>query len=110
MKLTNQQVDALSSKIYNELYKDNKREYDDTMASFLSRFVKTKEHQAIVLIEDLLGYSPINKITVMQKMYDMPKQIKTPTQTSIRNQIILSTIDCANLDELIAKVKASVTE
>jgi hypothetical protein len=110
MKLTNQQVNALASKIYDELYKNNKRNYDDTMATILSRFVRTKEHEAMVLLEDSLGYSYLNKITVMQKMYDMPKQIKTPTQTSIRNEIILSTIDCANLDELIEKVKTNVSE
>jgi hypothetical protein len=46
----------------------------------------------------------------MQKLYDLPKQTKTASENSIRNAIVLSTIDCTNLDELIEKVKASVTE
>jgi hypothetical protein len=110
MKLTTQQINALSNKIYNDLYKDNKEIYNAAMDSLKAMFEKTKEYKAMQLLKDLLGYNPVNETCVMQKLYNLPKQTKTASENSIRNAIILSTIDCANLDELIEKVKTNVSE
>jgi hypothetical protein len=46
----------------------------------------------------------------MGRLYDLPRQNGSNTKSKIKNEIILSTIDCVNLDELIEKVKASVAE
>ena len=109
MKLTNQQVDALTNKIYDELHADTTLQYNSDMAIIEKKFKKTKEYQAFTLLNDLLGYKVTNDQNIIAKLYDMPKS-PINNKSKIRNEIILSTIDCANLDELIEKVKASVAE
>jgi hypothetical protein len=109
MKLTNQQVDALTNKIYDELHADATSDYNSNMAIIKKEFEKTKEYKAMFLINETLGYNAINLLMFMGRLYDLPKPVSS-NKSKIRNEIILSTIDCANLDELIEKVKASVTE
>ena len=109
MKLTNQQVDALANKIYDELLADAISQYNSDMAIIKKRFEKTKEYQAMILINQIFAYQAVTPQSLMGKLYDLPKSV-TGNRNKIRNEIILSTIDCANLDELIEKVKASVTE
>jgi hypothetical protein len=109
MKLTNQQVDALTSKIYDELHADSTSDYNSNMAIIKKEFDKTKEYKAMILINETFGYTAITPINLMGRLYDLPRPVSS-NKGKIRNEIILSTIDCANLDELIEKVKASVTE
>jgi hypothetical protein len=110
MKLTNQQIDALVNKIYDELHADSISQYDSDMAIIKKRFEKTKEYQAMTLINTIFKHQEINARFLMSKLYDLPKQNSNNTKPKIKNEIILSTIDCVNLDELIEKVKASVAE
>jgi hypothetical protein len=109
MKLTNQQVDALTNKIYDELHADATSEYNSNMAIIKKEFEKTQEYKAMILINETFGYSAVTPINLMGKLHDLPRSVSS-NKSKIRNEIILSTIDCANLDELIEKVKASVTE
>jgi len=109
MKLTNQQVDALTNKIYDEISADVLSQYNSDMAIIKKRFEKTKEYAAMTLINETFGYSAVTPTSLMGKLWDLPKSVSS-NKSKIRNEIILSTIDCANLDELIEKVKASVTE
>jgi hypothetical protein len=110
MKLTNQQVEALASKIYSGLYKKAKKEYDDANDLLIKKFEKTKEYQALNLLNDVMGGRIIPDRSIMVKMYDAPSMKKVPDSYAIKNEIILSTIVCDNLDDLIEKVTASVTE
>ena len=109
MKLTNQQVDALTSKIYDELLEDATSDYNSNMAIIKKEFEKTKEYEAMILINKIFAYQAITPQNLMGRLYDLPRPVSS-NKSKIRNEIILSTIDCANLDELIEKVKASVTE
>lgn len=109
MKLTNQQVDALANKIYDELLADAISDYNSNMAIIKKEFEKTKECAAMHTINNLFAHQIVNPQTIMGKLYDLPKSV-TGNRSKIRNEIILSTIDCADLNELIEKVKASVTE
>lgn len=110
MKLTNQQVDALANKIYEELNADSTSQYNSDMAIIKKRFEKTKEYQAMNLINAAYNYQAVNGQSLMGRLYDLPRQNGSNTRSKIKNEIILSTIDCVNLDELIEKVKASVAE
>jgi adenine-specific DNA glycosylase len=74
------------------------------------KFKKTKEYAAMNLINETLQYQAVNKRGLLAAMYELPKSNINALKKDITNEIILSTIDCDNLDELIAKVKASVTE
>ena len=58
MKLTNQQVDALTNKIYDEISADMLSQYNSDMAIIKKRFEKTKEYAAMILINEHL---PIKK-------------------------------------------------
>lgn len=109
MKLSNQQVDALTNKIYDEISADVLSQYNSDMAIIKKRFEKTKEYAAMTLINETFAYQAINPQSLMGKLWDLPKSVSS-NKSKIRNEIILSTIDCANLNELIEKVKASVTE
>jgi hypothetical protein len=109
MKLTNQQVDALTNKIYDEISTDMLSQYNSDMAIIKKRFEKTKEYAAMTLINETFAYQAVTPQSLMGKLWDLPKSVSN-NRNKIRNEIILSTIDCANLDELIEKVKASVTE
>jgi len=110
MKLSNQQVQALTDKIYNELNKDVSKQYSSDMADIEKKFKKTKEYAAMILINQTAGYQLVSKGHLLARMYDLPKNNINALKKDITNEIILSTIDCDNLDELIAKVKASVSE
>ena len=109
MKLTNQQIDALTNKIYDEISADVLSQYNSNMAIIKKKFAKTKEYQAFTLLNDLLGYKVTSEQNILAKLYDIPKS-PINNKSKIRNEIVLSTIKCDNLDELIEKVKASVTE
>ena len=110
MKLTNQQIEALASKIYSDFYSKAKKEYDNANDILIKKFEKTKEYQALNLLSDVMGHRLIADKSVIAKMYNTPSMKKVPDSYAIKNEIILSTIDCDNLDELIEKVTASVTE
>jgi hypothetical protein len=110
MKLTNQQIDALVNKIYDEIHADIISQCNSDMAIIKKRFEKTKEYQAMNLINAAYTYQAVNPLSLMSRLYDLPKQNNGSTKLKIKNEIILSTIDCVNLDELIEKVKASVAE
>ena len=109
MKLTNQQIDALTNKIYDEITEDLLSQYNSDMAIIKKKFEKTKEYAAVNVINNLFTYQAVTPQSVMGRLYDLPKSVAS-NKNKIRNEIVLSTIDCANLDELIEKVKASVTE
>ena len=130
MKLTNQQVNALASKIYNEIRSEVKK-YNDTLQTE-EKFIKWRKRNkyiedilkdAIIACSNMVNnpqYKPIlnyhfetiAEYGLKDIEYKMKRIFKEtialkdyPTETMLKNDIILSTIECDNLDDIIETIK-----
>ena len=130
MKLTKQQVDALAFKIYNEI-RSEVIKYNDTLQTE-EKFIKWRKSNkdiedtlkdAIIACSNVVNnpqYEPIInyhfKTIAKYDLKDIEYNMKRifgksialkdyPTETMLKNDIILSTIECDNLDDIIETIK-----
>ena len=130
MKLTKQQVDALAFKIYNEI-RSEVIKYNDTLQTE-EKFIKWRKsnkdieetlEEAIFVCSNMVNnpqYAPIityhfeaiAKYDLKDIEYNMKRIFEKtlilkdyPTETMLKNDIILSTIECDNLDDIIETIK-----
>lgn len=130
MKLTNQQVNALASKLYNEI-RNEVIEYNDTLQTE-EKFIKWRrdniklEDKLLDAIsacstikynpqlkcisdyhfESIANYDLENVRNKMKRVFSNTLVLKDyPTETMLKNDIILSTIECDNLDDIINNIK-----
>lgn len=130
MKLTKQQVDALTFKIYNEI-RSEVIKYNDTLQTE-EKFIKWRKSNkdieeiltdAIIACSNIVNnpqYEPIStyhfetiaKYDLKDIEYNMKRIFEKtlilkdyPTETMLKNDIILSTIECDNLDDIIETIK-----
>lgn len=109
MKLSKTQADALSSKIYNEIYdiiKDkNKLIKDKTISDFL----KTDVGKAVTKVNNaFFSMQPISNgsIEILALKYYEKVLHKSPSISTIYNDIVLASINSADLNTLIETIKA----
>lgn len=131
MKLTNQQVNALTSKIYNEIRSEVKK-YNDTLQTdekFIewrrsnedieqilkdaiiacSNVVNNPQFEIIANyhFETIAGYGLKDIEYKMKRIFEKTIALKDyPTQIMLKNDIILSTIECDDLDSIIENIKS----
>jgi hypothetical protein len=130
MKLTTQQVNALTSKIYNEIRNEVKK-YNDTLQTE-EKFEKWRRGndkieniltKAVISCSDVVhnpqlkcissyhfeniaSYNLEDITAKMKRVFEKTLILKDyPTETMLKNDIILSTIECDNLDNLINNIK-----
>ena len=123
MKLTNQQIEALASRIQSELLKPfldfnssikNSKEYKN----FIIENKDCKELQKICekYPKNSDRYTPLEQIKGVQEeikyLYfkDKFKAVPSISRSSIEQEIILGTIDCEGLDKLIETVKSKFNQ
>ena len=130
MKLTKQQIDALAFKIHNEI-RSEVIKYNDTLQTE-EKFIKWRKSNkdieeiltdAIIACSNMVHnpqYKPISNYHFeaiakydLEDIEDKMKRIfgksialkNYPTETMLKNDIILSTIECDNLDDIIETIK-----
>jgi len=130
MKLTNQQVNALTSKIYNEIRSEVKK-YNDTLQTD-EKFIEWRRSNedieqilkdAIIACSNVVNnpqfeiianyhFEAIAKYDLkdiedkMKRIFQNTIALKNyPTETMLKNDIILSTIECDNLEDIIKTIK-----
>lgn len=123
MKLTKPQISAVAFEIYNQIVGkdfDKKRNLKrkEIKKEIVEKFLRTDVGKAVTKINTTFftGDPPIHDYKVEELAYRfyetsleaelnkaMPKF--NFTTNDIERQIILQTIDCSNLDEIISKVK-----
>lgn len=130
MKLTKQQVDALAFKIYNEIKQEVKEHNDalQTEKEFLEWKLKNPRYKQLIekvvaACNDIIEYriegytADYNLRNIASwKTKDIDSEVEDifkaslnlknyPTETMLKNDIILSTIECDNLDDIIETIK-----
>lgn len=130
MKLTTQQVNALTSKIYNEI-RSEVIKYNNTLQAE-EKFIKWRKSNedieeilkdAIIAcsnvvnnpqleiianyhFETIAGYGLKDIEYKMKRIFEKTLILKDyPTENTLKNDIILSTIECDNLDDIINNIK-----
>jgi hypothetical protein len=124
MKLDKMQVNALASKlcteinaVYGEGNKESKEASDKAKEEFYEAKMQTELYQSVGDILEKMknasGYYGQSLVkTFLQTAFEeewktLPKhEIKSVSLDEIRNDIVISTIDADNLDELIETIKA----
>lgn len=116
MKLSNQQVTALAEKIYKEL-SDSSREYNSEVQKKRNEWIKKKlslkENKSLREFYEYLNgsYYKSSLIDYLQTKYkeeynklpiECPRQF---SQYDVKNDIIIETINCENMEKLISKIK-----
>lgn len=116
MKLNNTQIDALASKIKDELElkynssinkANDKIKESDAYSNFINTNKDCLEIKKIFLKYKLDGYYEERIYNgIKNKVFSEKLQTKKDFNWStIRNSIILNTIECDNLDSIIEKIK-----
>lgn len=130
MKLTTQQVNALTSKIYNEIREEVKiyNQSLETKQEFDRWKIKNSKYRQFLDIAitackavtdcNIKGYTVdynIKNVAIwteknidneLRDMFKATLDLKDyPDRDSLKNDIILSTIECDNLDNLINNIK-----
>jgi hypothetical protein len=130
MKLTKQQVDALAFKIYNEI-RSEVIKYNDTLQTE-EKFIKWRKSNkdieeiltdTIIACSNMVNnpqyksisnyhFEAIAKYDLKDIEYNMKRIFEKtlilkdyPTETMLKNDIILSTIECDKLDDIIETIK-----
>lgn len=117
MKLSNQQIDALASKIRKEIttpaYKFNeevrKTEEYKTFTETDKDCIIIKQLQEKYGLESYYTNTSIDRIK-NDYFKNSFKRIPEVSLGEIRDEIVLETIEATNLDELITKITAKFTE
>ena len=110
MKLSHQQIDALSAKISKEL-REEQLDFNDTIRKEAYRkFYKTDLGKALQKLQDselknLIYVSSGGSHQYLDKYLGLELKPITYSTGEIRNELIIGTIECENLDELINKIK-----
>lgn len=126
IKLNKTQINVLAKEIYSELekeankYKESEeyKNFEDTLKNEPKMKPYLELEKAFKKFEKDSGYK-LDKYYVNRLLEDKIDYIKeqkklkfppisVPSITTIENKIILKTIDCPNVDELIASVKESL--
>ena len=114
MKLTNSQINALAEKIVDEYYKEvitpiieynngiiNSNAYSNFIANNkLCQELESYRKIANGTVDSMQRY--IRQIAFESEFKPVPMRLRSDT---IRNEIILATIEIDNLDDLITKIK-----
>lgn len=130
MKLTNQQINALASKIYNEI-RSEVRKYNDTLQTD-EKFIEWRRSNedieeilkdAIIACSNVVNNPQFEIIAnyhfetiaeyglkdieyKMKRIFEKTLILKDyPTENTLKNDIILSTIECDNLEDMIEAIK-----
>ena len=106
IKLNKDQVNAIASKItkeYNEEVAKKNKEYNEKV---LDKFNKSKEGKLFNAFKETFGENAISSYNQLKNYPELNpfKPINTYSN-NITNDVILKTIDCENLDELISSIK-----
>jgi hypothetical protein len=109
IKLNKTQVDAIASKIYNELFKEFRVNNDAIKKETRTDFLKTDVGKAITKVNNAFFNSkPITEGTITQlalEYYEI-KLHSTPYMHDIANDIVLASIESNDLNALIETIKA----
>lgn len=113
IKLNKQQIDALSNKIIDELKKEVLKENKKMREIAYKDFLKTPLGKAYKLVSESKINDYLQKIEATETIYstqlDRYLGLKINTlnisKHDIRNDIILATIECEDLDSLINQIK-----
>lgn len=117
MKLNNVQLDALTSKIVKELDEEingEAKNFNDNLNKSTEYIDFDKDNddiKTIISIKKKYKLDPYHIDTVMRQIKSTHfnkklKQIKYIDYSTIKQSIILSTIELENIDEIISKIKA----
>lgn len=124
MKLNNTQINALASKLYKEIIEERKslsvtkdnflRELSQSELADYKEFMKFLEKPTFKKMDDFLkGFyshksSEEVKSIIINKFINninSKRKFKSISEIDIRNAIILKTIECDNLEDIISKIK-----
>lgn len=112
MKISKQQISALASKLTSEIEDSNTKKEKEEWKKCLEKFKKTKEYSYIDHINKF--YNEIAKTThtmiaegsiLVMSGYKSSIKYDYNLRQRIENDILISTIECDNLDEIINKIK-----
>jgi hypothetical protein len=109
VKLTKTQIDALTSKIGNEISKVISDENKILKQETIEKFLKTDVGKAVTKVNSaFFKHEPMSACTIenLALRYFNVTTKAHPSHTSIYNDIVLSSIDSTSLDELITSIKA----
>ena len=116
MKLSNQQITALASRVYNDINSKRNKANAEILNKNNKITSKLLSTAARNILEDYFKItspqytqSSINSYIdsyIKNKYRDklLPLQSNVISQKNIENEIIIETIECENLDELITKI------
>lgn len=114
MKLSNQQIQSLAHNINLELREETTKHNQEVRAKAYKEFYKTKLGKMYVELNEqgffnLMTLKPLDleaQNTALDKYLKL--DLKNPTtgySSNVFNDIVVATIECENIDELINKVK-----
>lgn len=117
MKLNNQQIQSLAHNIYKELREENTKYNTQVREKAYKEFFKTKLGKMFLEINDLglfnSGtltpldvYNNATMISTLDKYLKVElRKVYAYNSADVFNDIVVATIECENIDELINKVK-----
>lgn len=104
MKINKQQITALARKISEDLNQEIKTKNALIEESALKLFYKTKEGKAVLMLQkyfkDAYNFQDNSMLNLLKV-----KKKNTITTYNIESDIILETIECDNLEQIIEKIK-----
>jgi len=109
IKLNKTQIDALTSKIGNEISKIISDENKILKQETIDKFLRTDLGKAVMKVNSaFFNHKPMSDCCIENlalRYFNVTTKVH-PSHTSIYNDIVLSSIDSTSLDELITSIKA----
>lgn len=105
MRLTNTQIRAIKSNIverHNKIAKEKNEKHNEQV---LKEYYKTKEGKIYKQFIDTFGISCVLRTNIKNFPELNPIKTLNTWNTDLENTIILKTIDCDNLEELISSIE-----
>lgn len=104
MKLSKAQVEALASKLAQEISANNRTKANEEIEKLKEKFAKTKEGKIYFAYQELFTYNNvIGKIAVTLPWANYPAG--SVSSYNIFNDIQLATIEAEGLDDIMNKIK-----
>ncbi len=111
MKISKQQIYALAHRLYTEIDKISTEKELALKASILAKFKKSKEYTYVQKLNEMYQEGTgtpsqvISEASILAMCGYKHKYNKSYSLRDIENEILISTIECDNLDEIINKIK-----
>ena len=104
MKLSKAQIEAIASKLAQEINANNRKKTDEEIQALKDKFAKTKEGKIYAAYHDLFSYNNVTGKPAMPLPWaNYPT--KNISSYNIFNDIQLATIEATGLEEIMAKIK-----